>query len=96
MQGLSRFASDIIIQGFDTPFKGFADPRGRNYAGFVTRLLQPVLPVFFSIKARHRRAAPAPAAYHAHTRRPRTRRAHIDAPVASSASAPPLAGCPLV
>jgi len=50
VQGLSRFASDIIIQGFDTPFGGFSDPRGRNYAGFVTRLLQPVLPVFFSIQ----------------------------------------------
>jgi len=50
VQGLSRFASDIIIQGFDTPFNGFSDPRGRNYAGFVTRLLQPVLPVFFSIQ----------------------------------------------
>jgi len=50
VQGLSRFASDIIIQGFDTPFSSFSDPRGRNYAGFVTRLLQPVLPLFFSIQ----------------------------------------------
>jgi len=50
VQGLSRFASDIIIQGFDTPFGGLSDPRGRTYAGVVTRILQPLLPVFFSIQ----------------------------------------------
>ncbi|KAL3914858.1 MAG: hypothetical protein SGPRY_007473 [Prymnesium sp.] len=50
VQGLSRFASDIIIQGFDTPFSGFNDPRGRNYNGFATRVMQPLLPIFFSIQ----------------------------------------------
>ncbi len=59
VQGLSRFASDIIIQGFDTPAKIVRDPDGGplslrfenfNYAGIVTRLLQPVLPVFFSVQ----------------------------------------------
>merc|ERR1712224_568345 len=51
VQGLSRFASDIIIRGFDTPAKVV---EGRlenfNYAGIVTRLLQPVLPVFFQVQ----------------------------------------------
>merc|ERR1719181_1099621 len=48
VQGLSRFASDIIIRGFDTPCKlGFYDGafvcENLNYAGVVTRLLQPIL-----------------------------------------------------
>jgi zeaxanthin epoxidase len=54
---LSRFASDIIIRGFDTPAKivweeGRALPRFENfnYAGIVTRILQPILPVFFSVQ----------------------------------------------
>eukprot|EP00929_Paragymnodinium_shiwhaense_P008630 TRINITY_DN112585_c0_g1_i1.p1 TRINITY_DN112585_c0_g1~~TRINITY_DN112585_c0_g1_i1.p1 ORF type:complete len:574 (-),score=147.65 TRINITY_DN112585_c0_g1_i1:230-1951(-) len=50
-QGLSRFASDIIIRGFDTPAK--ITEKGIenfNYAGVVTRLLQPILPTFFSIQ----------------------------------------------
>ena len=56
-QGLSRFASDIIIRGFDTPCKlGFYDGKfvceNLNYAGVVTRVLQPILPVFFAIQAR--------------------------------------------
>jgi len=62
VQGLSRFASDIIIKGFDTPV-GVKLPRrdedGKwhgfefehaSYNGFLTRALQPVLPVFFSIQ----------------------------------------------
>jgi zeaxanthin epoxidase len=51
VQGLSRFASDIIIRGFDTPAK-FVEGRleNANYAGIMTRLLQPVLPVFFSLQ----------------------------------------------
>merc|ERR1712147_584714 len=51
MGGLSRFASDIIIRGFDTPAK-IVDGRFENfnYAGIVTRLLQPILPVFFTVQ----------------------------------------------
>jgi len=55
VQGLSRFASDIIIRGFDTPCK-IAVEEGKlivenvNYAGIVTRLLQPILPIFFSVQ----------------------------------------------
>merc|ERR1719238_1272944 len=50
VQGLSRFASDIIIRGFDTPAK-IVDGRleNFNYAGIVTRLLQPILPIFFMV-----------------------------------------------
>eukprot|EP00980_Cylindrotheca_fusiformis_P006960 scaffold1469_cov119-Cylindrotheca_fusiformis.AAC.4 len=57
VQGLSRFASDIIIRGFDTPAKivweeGKNFPRFENfnYAGIVTRILQPILPIFFIIQ----------------------------------------------
>jgi len=55
VQGLSRVASDIIIRGFDTPCKlGFYDgafvAENVNYAGVVTRLLQPILPVFFAVQ----------------------------------------------
>jgi len=57
VQGLSRFASDIIIRGFDTPTKlvweeGKALPRleNFNYAGVVTRMLQPILPIFFAVQ----------------------------------------------
>jgi len=55
VQGLSRFASDIIIRGFDTPAKlGFSGGKlvaeNLNYAGVVTRLLQPILPVFFAVQ----------------------------------------------
>jgi len=55
VQGLSRFASDIIIRGFDTPCKlGFYDGKfvceNLNYAGVVTRMLQPILPVFFAVQ----------------------------------------------
>merc|ERR1719149_271379 len=55
VQGLSRFASDIIIRGFDTPCKiGLYDGKflfeNVNYAGVVTRLLQPILPIFFSVQ----------------------------------------------
>jgi len=55
VQGLSRFASDIIIRGFDTPAKiSWVDGKPRfencNYAGLVTRLLQPILPVFFKVQ----------------------------------------------
>ena len=51
VQGLSRFASDIIIRGFDTPAK-IVDGRleNFNYAGIVTRLLQPILPIFFMVQ----------------------------------------------
>jgi len=51
VQGLSRFASDIIIRGFDTPLKVVTEGGFRienfNYAGVVTKMLQPILPVFF-------------------------------------------------
>jgi len=55
VQGLSRFASDIIIRGFDTPCKvGFYDGKflfeNVNYAGVVTRILQPILPLFFTVQ----------------------------------------------
>lgn len=54
VQGLSRFASDIIIRGFDTPLKVKFTPEfaveNLNYAGVVTKLLQPLLPIFFSIQ----------------------------------------------
>merc|ERR1719326_2714380 len=55
VQGLSRFASDIIIRGFDTPCKlGFYDGKfvceNLNYAGVVTRMLQPILPIFFAVQ----------------------------------------------
>lgn len=57
VQGLSRFASDIIIRGFDTPAKITWDNSNRkptfencNYAGIVTRLLQPILPIFFRVQ----------------------------------------------
>ena len=50
-KALSRFASDIIIRGFDTPAK-IVDGRleNFNYAGIVTRLLQPILPIFFMVQ----------------------------------------------
>lgn len=55
VQGLSRFASDIIIRGFDTPAKIVWDKNGLqfqnfNYAGIVTKMLQPILPIFFKIQ----------------------------------------------
>ena len=49
VQGLSRFASDIIIRGFDTPAKIVEGQfQNFNYAGIVTRMLQPILPIFFA------------------------------------------------
>lgn len=54
VQGLSRFASDIIIRGFDTPAKLVTKPEFKienfNYAGIVTKMLQPILPIFFSVQ----------------------------------------------
>merc|ERR1712070_280919 len=55
VQGLSRFASDIIIKGFDTPAKISFGKDGikvenLNYAGVVTRVIQPFMPIFFSIQ----------------------------------------------
>jgi len=54
VQGLSRFASDIIIRGFDTPAKIVVDGgvkfQNFNYAGIVTKMLQPILPIFFLIQ----------------------------------------------
>jgi zeaxanthin epoxidase len=56
VQGLSRFASDIIIRGFDTPAKISKDENGNwqfenlNYAGIVTKMLQPILPIFFIVQ----------------------------------------------
>merc|ERR1711881_287436 len=53
VQGLSRFASDIIIRGFDTPAKITLSPfkvENFNYAGIVTKLLQPILPIFFAVQ----------------------------------------------
>merc|ERR1719362_2405299 len=52
VQGLSRFASDIIIRGFDTPAKISTEDglklENFGYFGIVTRLLQPILPIFFN------------------------------------------------
>jgi len=56
VQGLSRFASDIIIRGFDTPAKIYRNEEGQikfenfNYFGIVTKMLQPILPIFFMIQ----------------------------------------------
>lgn len=56
VQGLSRFASDIIIRGFDTPSKIVKKEDGSikfenfNYAGIVTSVLRPILPIFFAIQ----------------------------------------------
>lgn len=55
VQGLSRFASDIIIKGFNTPAKISFGKDGikvenLNYAGVVTRVIQPFMPIFFSIQ----------------------------------------------
>eukprot|EP00565_Helicotheca_tamesis_P006187 CAMPEP_0185723902 /NCGR_PEP_ID=MMETSP1171-20130828/579_1 /TAXON_ID=374046 /ORGANISM="Helicotheca tamensis, Strain CCMP826" /LENGTH=558 /DNA_ID=CAMNT_0028391671 /DNA_START=107 /DNA_END=1783 /DNA_ORIENTATION=- len=54
VQGLSRFASDIIIRGFDTPAKIVMKDgikfENFNYAGIVTKMLQPILPIFFMIQ----------------------------------------------
>lgn len=55
VQGLSRFASDIIIRGFDTPAKivmkdGGVRFENFNYAGIVTKILQPILPIFFKVQ----------------------------------------------
>lgn len=55
VQGLSRFASDIIIRGFDTPAKisnkdGSIQFENFKYAGIVTSILRPILPIFFSIQ----------------------------------------------
>jgi len=54
VQGLSRFASDIIIRGFDTPAKINMEEGIRfenfNYAGIVTKMLQPILPIFFTVQ----------------------------------------------
>merc|ERR1719223_1033623 len=56
VQGLSRFASDIIIRGFDTPAKivkaedGSIKFENFNYAGIVTKMLQPILPIFFNVQ----------------------------------------------
>jgi len=54
VQGLSRFASDIIIIGFDTPAKITFSPEFKvenfNYAGIVTKILQPIMPLFFWVQ----------------------------------------------
>jgi len=56
VQGLSRFASDIIIRGFDTPSKivkaedGSIKFENFNYAGIVTSFLRPILPIFFAVQ----------------------------------------------
>jgi len=54
IQGLSRFASDIIIRGFDTPAKINTEDglklENFGYFGIVTRLLQPILPIFFKVQ----------------------------------------------
>lgn len=54
VQGLSRFASDIIIRGFDTPAKITTDEGFKienfGYFGIVTRILQPILPLFFNVQ----------------------------------------------
>jgi zeaxanthin epoxidase len=76
VQGLSRFASDIIIRGFDTPAKivrnetsGALRFENFNYAGIVTKMLQPILPIFFMVQFnflyegyRNRNAIDVPAA----------------------------------
>lgn len=54
VQGLSRIASDIIISTFDTPakvvFEGGLKFEHFNYAGVVTSMIKPILPLFFSIQ----------------------------------------------
>merc|ERR1712176_165612 len=50
-----RSAADIIIRGFDTPAKiSWVDGKPKfencNYAGIVTRFLQPILPIFFKVQ----------------------------------------------
>jgi zeaxanthin epoxidase len=54
VQGLSRLASDIIVSTFDTPakieFKDGLKFENFNYNGIVTRMLQPILPLFFSVQ----------------------------------------------
>mmetsp|Transcript_17260 Transcript_17260/g.31830 ORF Transcript_17260/g.31830 Transcript_17260/m.31830 type:complete len:612 (+) Transcript_17260:54-1889(+) len=54
VQGLSRIASDVIVKGFDTPAKIVLDGglkfENFNYAGIVTKLLQPILPIFFTVQ----------------------------------------------
>jgi zeaxanthin epoxidase len=54
VQGLSRVASDLIISTFDTPAKIVMEGGLRfenfNYNSIVTRMIQPILPLFFSIQ----------------------------------------------
>merc|ERR1712032_1492601 len=54
VQGLSRIASDVIINTFDTPAKIVMKDGLKfekcNYEGIVTRMLQPILPLFFNVQ----------------------------------------------
>eukprot|EP00746_Dinoflagellata_sp_MGD_P121595 gnl/MRDRNA2_/MRDRNA2_56719_c0_seq1.p1 gnl/MRDRNA2_/MRDRNA2_56719_c0~~gnl/MRDRNA2_/MRDRNA2_56719_c0_seq1.p1 ORF type:complete len:656 (+),score=137.10 gnl/MRDRNA2_/MRDRNA2_56719_c0_seq1:98-2065(+) len=56
VQGLSRIASDLVINTFNTPakivFEGGGLPKFENfnYLGIFTRLWQPILPIFFKIQ----------------------------------------------
>eukprot|EP00957_Ditylum_brightwellii_P166483 12672417-Ditylum_brightwellii.AAC.1 len=54
IQGSRHFASDSIIHGFDTPakivLKDGIQFQNFNYAGIVTKMLQPILPIFFAIQ----------------------------------------------
>lgn len=54
VQGLSSFASDFTFYGLSTPAKIYFDGglkfENCNYAGIATKLLQPILPVFFNVQ----------------------------------------------
>jgi zeaxanthin epoxidase len=54
VQGLSRLASDIIVNTFDTPFKivmeGGLKFENFAYSSVVTAMLKPILPVFFTVQ----------------------------------------------
>jgi zeaxanthin epoxidase len=54
VQGLSRIASDLIIQVFYTPAKIYLEDglkvENFQYTSIVTRMLQPILPIFFSVQ----------------------------------------------
>merc|ERR1719221_863283 len=54
VQGLSRIASDIIIQGFDTPtrikLEGGLTLDKLSPLGVLTSFFQPILPLFFNVQ----------------------------------------------
>uniref|UniRef100_A0A7S4CI63 FAD-binding domain-containing protein n=1 Tax=Eutreptiella gymnastica TaxID=73025 RepID=A0A7S4CI63_9EUGL len=50
VQGLSRYASDVIISTFDTPWSFMDDVQPLTYSSFCTTLLRPVLPIIFLLQ----------------------------------------------